>query len=305
VLVGLLLVGACSPAATTTLGAAHAPGSGPAAHAPGPAAPAPAPSLTPQGGRRAPGSRLPRPDHTLVVVMENHGYPNVIGNRNAPWLNSLPAAVMTNWHGVTHPSQPNYLAMFAGSTHGVTDNRCPVTLTGPNLASQLADAGLSFTGYSQGLPAAGSTVCRAGDYARKHNPWADFTDLPAAVNQPLTAFPSDYSALPTVAFVVPDLCHDTHNCSVGRGDRWLRDTFDGYVRWARTHNSLLVVTYDEDDTETAHNLIPTLFVGPMVVPGRYDQLGNHFTLLRTLEAFYGLPAIGHAAGRAPLTTIWR
>jgi acid phosphatase len=240
----------------------------------------------------------------VVVVMENHGYDSVVDNPNAPWINGLRAAVMTNWHGVTHPSQPNYLAMFTGSTHGVTDDHCPVTLRTPNLAAQLASAGLTFTGYSEGLPA-DPTACRVGDYARKHNPWVDVADLPASVNQPMTAFPTDYSTLPTVSFVVPDLCHDTHDCRTKEGDAWLRNALDGYVTWAGTHNSLLVLTYDEDDSETAGNHIPTLFVGPMVAPGRYDTLGNHYTLLRTIEAFYGLPPIGEAAGSPRLTSIWR
>ena len=246
---------------------------------------------------------LPRPDHTLVVVMENHGYASVIGNRKAPWVNGLRAAVLTDWHGVTHPSQPNYLALFTGSTHGITGDRCPVKVTGASLAGQLIGAGLSFTGYSEDLPKAGSTVCGAKGYARKHNPWVDVAGLPAAVNQPLTALPKDFAALPTVAFLVPNLCHDTHDCSVATGDAWLQRTLSGYVTWAARHNSLLVITYDEDDF-TRSNRIPTLLVGPMVTPGRYAQHGDHYTTLRTLEALYGLGQIGLAAGRQPLLAVW-
>jgi len=252
----------------------------------------------------AQAATLPRPDHTLVVVMENHGYASVIGSRKAPWVNGLPAAVLTDWHGVTHPSQPNYLALFTGSTQGVKGDRCPVTVTGASLGGQLAGAGLSFTGYSEDLPRVGSTVCAARGYARKHNPWADVVGLPAAVNQPLTALPKDFASLPTVAFLVPNLCHDTHDCPVATGDAWLRRTLSGYVAWAASHNSLLVITYDEDDFTRA-NRIPNLLVGPMVVPGRYSQHGDHYTMLRTLEALYGLAPIGQAAHRRPLVAVWR
>lgn len=285
-----LLVSGCAPSATPT--PTDTPTSGTVSQS----APSPATSGTPE---------LPTPQHTLVVVMENHGYDSVIGNPQAPWVNALPAAVMTNWHAVAHPSQPNYLALFTGSTHGVTDDHCPVTVTGPNLASQLQDAGKSFVGYSEGLPAAGAADCRTGNYARKHNPWVDVPGLPAAVNQPLSALPSDFSTLPTVAFVIPDLCHDTHDCSIATGDAWLRDTLDRYLTWAQSHDSLLVITYDEDESDNADNRIPTLFAGPMVRPGRYDARGTHYSLLRTIEALHGLPGIGQAADATPLTAVWQ
>jgi acid phosphatase len=241
----------------------------------------------------------------VIVVLENHGYAKVVGDDDAPWLNGLPAAVMTDWHGIAHPSQPNYLALFTGSTHGVTDDHCPVHLTGPSLGGQLVAAGRTFAGYSEGLPAAGSTVCRRSRYARKHNPWVDVRGLPASVNQPLTALPTDFAALPSVAIVVPDLCHDSHDCPTSTADAWVRDTLAGYATWAQTHDSLLVVTYDEEDNEKPANHIPTLLVGPMVRPGRYAERGDHYTMLRTVEALNGLPGIGTAAARTPIADIWR
>jgi hypothetical protein len=270
--------------------------SGPASSGPASSGPA---SGTP------PIAALPRPDHTVVVIMENHDFASIVDNPDAPWLNGLPAAVLTDWHGIAHPSQPNYIALFTGSTHGVTNNNCPVTVTGESLASQLAAAGRTFVGYSEGLPEVGSTVCLAGKYARKHNPWVDVVGLPPSVNQPFTAFPTDYSRLPTVAFVVPDLCHDTHDCPVRTGDDWLRNNLDRYLTWARTHNSLLVVTYDEGENGAPENHIPTHLAGPMVTPGRYPVRGDQYSMLRTLEALHGLPALGIAAQREPLTGIWR
>jgi acid phosphatase len=244
-------------------------------------------------------------DHVMVVVFENEDAKDIVGSSDAPYLTALArsGATFTDAHAITHPSQPNYLALFSGSTHGVEDNSCPLTLSGPNLASQLLAAGRTFVGYAEDLPRAGYTGCEAGHYARKHNPWVNFPDLPASVNQPYSALPADFSDLPTVSFVVPNLCNDMHDCGVAAGDSWARDNLAGYVAWAHDHNSLLLVTFDEDGGSSA-NHIATMLVGPMVTPGESDQRIDHYSLLRTLEDMYRLPPLGHAAGAEPLTGIW-
>jgi acid phosphatase len=246
-----------------------------------------------------------RPAHVVVVIFENKAEQQVIGSGDAPYLTSLAAsgAQFTDSHGVAHPSQPNYLALFSGSTQGVTDDSCPQRLGDrPNLAQQLERAGFSFAGYSEGMSKVGYTGCTdpAGTYARKHNPWVDFANVPATSNRPFTDFPTDLSRLPTVSFVVPSLCHDMHDCDVATGDRWARDHLAPYVSWARTHNSLLVVTFDEDDG-TRTNRIPTFLVGPMVKAATLSQPINHYNLLRTIEGLYGLEPLGEARGAAALT----
>jgi acid phosphatase len=249
---------------------------------------------------------LPRPDHVLVVIFENEDAGSVIGAAEAPYLTSLAAsgATLVDAHAETHPSQPNYLALFSGSTQGVTDDSCPLTFSGPNLGAQLLAARRTFTGYSENLPSAGFTGCDAGAYARRHNPWVDFPALPAAVNQPYSAFPTDLSALPTVSIVVPNVCNDMHDCGVRAGDGWAKAHLAGYVGWARTHNSLLAVTFDEDSGSSA-NHIATFLVGPMVRTGPSKQRINHYSLLRTIEEMYGLDPIGFAAAAQPFTGIWK
>jgi hypothetical protein len=241
----------------------------------------------------------------MVVIFENEDAENVVGSSDAPYLTSLArsGATLTNAHAETHPSQPNYLALFSGSTQGVDDDSCPTTLKGPNLAAQLQAAGKTFVGYSEDLPRAGYTGCDAGDYARKHNPWVNFPKLPASVNQPHSALPADFSALPTVSFVVPNLCNDMHDCGVAAGDSWARDNLTDYVAWAHENNSLLVVTFDED-SGSSDNHIATMLAGPMVKRGPSDQWIDHYSLLRTMEDMYGLPPLGHAADAEPLTGVW-
>lgn len=264
--------------------------------------------------RTAGGSPMPLPhfDHIVVVVEENRSYDQIVGSLNAPYLNALAArgASFTDAHGVTHPSQPNYLALFAGSTFGVTSDACPQELSGPNLASELLGRGLSFTAYSENLPLAGYRGCSAGDtgsgalYARKHAPWADFANVPADSQQPFSAFPTDLGRLPRVGFVVPSQEDDMHSSSVAAGDDWLQQHLGAYAEWAPAHNSLLIVTWDEDDGSSSNHIL-TLFVGAHVRAGRYAETIDHFDVLRTIEALYGLPYSHDAAHASTIADVWQ
>jgi hypothetical protein len=254
-------------------------------------------------------SLLPQPAHVVLVIEENHGFSEIIGSPAAPYINSLAqqGALMTNSFALTHPSQPNYLDLFSGSNQGVTDDSVPHTFSTPNLASELLAAGYSFGAYSESLPFVGFTggTSPNGLYARKHDPWVNFTNVPASEQMPFDGyFPADFSQLPTVSIVVPNLLNDMHSGSIQQGDAWLQSHLDGYVQWARANNSLLIVTWDEDDS-TGSNRIATIFVGPMVTPGQYGGPINHFNVLRTLEDIYNLPYAGASAYAAPIATIWR
>lgn len=249
-----------------------------------------------------------RPDHVVVVIEENKHLRQVVsGSSETPTISSWAerGALFTSSHGLWHPSQPNYHALFSGSLQGLTDNSCPHTFSADNLGAQLQRNGMSFVGYSQGLPTNNPTMCSSGPYWRKHNPWVNYSNLPASTNQPFTAFPSDLSRLPTVAFVVPDQNNDMHDGSVAQGDRWLAQNLQRYVDWAFTHNSLLILTADEDDGSDPSNHIATVFLGPMVQPGQYSQPINHYDVLRTLEEMYGLPALANAAQATAIRNVWK
>jgi len=239
--------------------------------------------------------------HIVVVIEENHAADQVIGNPDAPYLASLARSgvQLTQSYGVTHPSEPNYLALFSGSTQGLTSDACPRNFSGTNLGAQLIGAGFSFKGYSESMPSNGYTGCTSGEYARKHNSWVDFSNVPAASNLTYASFPSTFTNLPTVAFVTPNLCDDMHDCSVATGDTWLRTHLDPYAQWAKTHNSLLIVTFDEDDSASGNNIY-TSFVGAQVKIGSYSERVTHYTVLRTIEAWYGLAGINNAASLSPI-----
>src|SRR5690349_1167863 len=249
---------------------------------------------------------VPTPEHVVVVVFENKDVDQVLGSGDAPYLDELArtGANFVNAHAEAHPSQPNYLALFAGDMLGVTDNSCLHVLRADNLATQLAAAGRTFVGFSEDLPSAGFSGCTSGDYAQKHAPWAAFTNVLPDAHKPWSAWPNAYERLPTVSFVVPNLCNDMHDCAVATGDRWLRDHLADYLVWARAHNSLLVVTFDESESYRGDNGIVTIIDGAGVRPGPVDERVDHYRLLRTLEAMYGLAPLGRAAATEPITGIW-
>ena len=253
--------------------------------------------------------RLPRPDHVVVVIEENRGYSQIMDKRNsASYIHALAKRGMlfTQSYGVSHPSQPNYLALFSGSLQNVNGNACPNTFDTDNLASALLDAGLSFTSFAESLPAAGSLNCMSGAYQRKHNPVANWqgSRLPSGVNQRFADFPQDFAKLPTVSFVIPDQNHDMHDGSFEAADDWLKTRIAPYVDWAFKHNSLLVLTWDEDNFKE-DNRVVTLLVGPMVKAGESDQRIDHYNVLRTLLDFYNLPAPGAARNAEAIKGVWK
>lgn len=248
---------------------------------------------------------VPQLDHIVVVIMENHSYSEILGGSSAPYIKSLAAtgANMTQSFAVSHPSEPNYLQLFSGSNQGVTNDSCPHTFSTANLGSELLAAGKGFVGYSESMPSDGYTGCTSGKYARKHNPWVNFTNVPASSNLRFSRFPTSYSSLPTVSVVVPNLCNDMHDCSIATGDSWVKNNLDGYVQWAKTHNSALLLTFDEDDSSQS-NQISTVFAGQHVKVGSFAEHINHYNVLRTLEDMYGLPYAGASSTATPITDIW-
>jgi len=271
-------------------------------------------------------SNLPRYDHIVIVVEENKDYDQIISSPAAPYLNKLAmeGANFTRMFAEEHNSQGNYFWLFSGSNQGLGfHNQIPRSkFNTSNLGEQLIIKGLPFKGYAQSLPAIGSEVgvtppgCRYPClYGRKHVPWISFANVPngttiaTSSNLRFEDFPADFGDLPTVAFVIPDLDHDMHNGeatdSVPAGDLWLQTNLDRYYQWAKAHNSLLIVTFDETQDKSGAagltdpsdrsdpNRIATIFAGARVKPGYAvnDRL-THVNILRTIEAIYGLPKSG-------------
>jgi len=280
---------------------------------------------------------LPHPDKIVIVIEENKGFSDVIGSPKAPFINSLAkaGASLTNYHGLHHPSQPNYLELFSGSNQQVCNDTCPSALfKAPNLAGSLIAAHHTFAGFAENLPS-DLSMCTSDQYARRHCPWLDFTGIDPSLSFDTTKFPTTaagFKNLPDVSIVIPNLLDDMHSTEgqahghnvpreVQQGDTWLKTHIGPYAKWAMTNNSLLIVTWDEDsatypfptncsqaiDTPSAQfpNHIPTIIVGQPVRAGKSDTKYTHYNLLRTLEDIYGLTAIGGSSGEQPITGIWK
>ena len=272
---------------------------------------------------------VPKPDHVVVLMLENYGYNDIIGNANAPYINSLindpNTALFTQSFALGHPSQPNYIMLFSGGYQGVTNDN--ISSSTPfstcNLAASLLAKSYTFKGYSEDLPSVGSLSTSSGNYARKHAPWTNWqgtgtNGLPSSVGQPFTSFPTSttYSTLPTVSFVIPNLNDDMHNptivtapatysvTAITNGDTWVKNNLTNYVNWAKANNSLLILTFDEDDGGVP-NQIATMFIGQMVQGGSYSTHITHYSVLRTIEDMYGLPYCDSSAYASPITNIWK
>jgi acid phosphatase len=233
----------------------------------------------------------PKYDHVVVVIMENHSFEQIFEAPVAPYLQKLArnGALFERSHGVAHPSQPNYLALFSGSTHGVRDDGVH-DIAAPSLAGRLRAVGKTFTGYAE----AGSP--------RKHNPWESFADAKRA-GKSLAEFPRDYQRLPAVSFVIPNLLNDMHDGTIGQADTWLKAHLGSYANWSRKHNSLLIVTFDEDDYGI-ENRIFTVLYGAAIKPARYAERIDHYTLLRTIEDIEGTAPLGTTVVRKAISSVW-
>jgi phosphatidylinositol-3-phosphatase len=311
-------------------------------------------------------AQQPAYDHIVIVIEENHGFSQIIGSSNAPNINALaasganivndatdPQGNISGSHAVRHPSQPNYLELYSGSNQGTIQDghpgstsepfSSPPPFTTPNLGAALRNAGLSFATYSQTMPAVGFDGDSSGAYQRKHNPVTNWMNdinptanqYPSSLNQPFTTFqqiansPGGFANLPTVSYVVPDQNFDMHDGTIQAADTWLKENIiDTYRPWAMTHNSLLIVTFDEDGDNTASNQIATIFAGAKVKPGNYTETNlnannphvgspsdpgiqtptgiamNHYNVLSTIEDIYGLAHIGGSQNRRPVSDIF-
>jgi hypothetical protein len=230
--------------------------------------------------------------------MENQNYSDIAGNSQAPYINSLMAggANLTNFSALMHPSQPNYFALYAGSTFGTTDDN-QYSEPDPSLYTVLHGAGLTFTGY----------VDQSGGGSDfNHDPWVSFPEG-YSVQTDFTSFPAlfangDYSSLPSVSYVIPSITNDMHSGTIAQGDTWLQANLAAYAQWALTNNSLLVVVWDEsnDATNQTTNQVPAILYGANVVPGNYNTAYNDYNLLSTITGAFGLTGPNNAATAAPI-----
>lgn len=297
----VLLLAGCAPGAAPTL--TSAPVTTPPPTRPAPSSP--------------PAATATAIQHIVVIVDENKPAGSVIGDPQAPYLTSLAhaGALATAYSAITHPSLPNYLALTAGTTAGITTDCNPpggsCLATGPNLAEELDRAGRSWRMYAESMPAP-CTTANTSLYAVKHNPFLYFPSVTssaaycAAHDVPYSRFAGDLasaSTLPAFSFISPNLCDDMHDCSVATGDAWLKANVPAILASPAftTQRSLLVVTFDEGDA--GDNVVACLFAGSAarahtVVATPF----THYSLLRTIDDVWGLAPLTNEDAEAVAMT---
>jgi phospholipase C len=252
--------------------------------------------------------------HVVVVMMENKERGSVIGSRSAPYVNRLATryAAPRNYFGIRHPSLPNYLALLGGSTFGVRSDCTGCTQHATNLVDQLEDASVSWKAYMEGMPRPCFTGAQSRRYAKKHNPFAYFHSIVddsarCAKIVPAGRLKHDLAAdsLPEFAFITPDLCNDTHDCSVRHGDRYLSGLIPPLLK-ALGPNGFLVLAWEEGSTNASccaglarGGRVPVIVAGPRVRRGaRPATAYSHYSTLRTIEDAFGLPHLRNAGKTA-------
>lgn len=252
----------------------------------------------------------PKPSHTVVIVLENRELNEVIDSPEAPFVTYLAqrGALAVNYYAVAHPSLPNYLALLGGSTYGISENCTDCFVSGPNLATQLSRAGISWKAYMGGMPYPCYTGGNVGRYAKRHNPFVYFPSITALPKRcarivPETDLLADLERrrLPTFAWLTPDLCHDAHDCRFDAADYYLSQLVPRLMRRLGP-DGLLVLTFDEGTSDFAGGgWIATVLVGPDVPHGiEIQRVATHYSLLASLEDRFGLPRLGNAIYAQPL-----
>lgn len=251
-------------------------------------------------------THVPHFRKVAVLFLENHGYNQIIGSPDAPYLNHLAnhGALATDYYAIGHPSLPNYLALTTGSTQGVTSDCNSCENAAPSLPGQLEAAHISWKAYFQSIPAPGFGGNGVGSYSKHYNPFAYSEQVGegAIARQHEVDFRSlrrDLSrhSLPRFSWITPNLLNDGHRGSIRASDRYASRLVPRIVH-ALGPDGVLFITWDEAQgvTGPAGGRVALIATGPGARHHvRTDGAADHYSLLATLEGGLGLARLGHAA----------
>ena len=257
-----------------------------------------------------PGSGLPNFRHVYVIIMENKEYGRIVGSGAAPYENKLMARYgqASDFYAETHPSEPNYIALTSGGLQGTSTDGA-YDLSVPNLFDQIEAAGRTWHVYAQGYPgncyqgSQGDVVIdgtgAAGDYARKHNPAISYTSISNSARRcaNITTLAGFDPAAADFEMIIPNEINDMHSSSVAAGDAFLAEFVPQILDSSAFIDSVLFITWDEGDTnDNGGGHIATIIASPNMPPGsHFDGPATHYSMLRTIEAAWGMPFLGAAA----------
>jgi phosphatidylinositol-3-phosphatase len=272
-------------------------------------------------------ARIPQFTHIIVIMFENHDYKNVIGSDTMPVFNQLAQqnVLLTNYHGVSHPSLPNYIALIGGDTYGIDSDCTDCFLNTPSLPDYIEANGRTWKSYQEDIP----SPCFVGnykDYRQKHNPFIYFDSIRNNASRcersvvSLKQLDKDLAAnqLPDFSFIMPNMCHSAHNCDLKVADQWLEKMVNKLQQSpALGQNYLIAVAFEEgsaDNTsccglpEKAGGRVAALLISPQAKGGFQDDTPfSHYSLLKTILLSWKLPALGNSANpeTQAITAPWK
>jgi phosphatidylinositol-3-phosphatase len=248
---------------------------------------------------------IPTADHVFLVMLENHGFAQVIGNPSMPYLNSLATqhALATNYFADTHPSIGNYFMLTTGEIQ-TNDDAFTGTVSSDNIPRAFAAAGKTWKSYMESLPSVGYTGGDVYPYFKHHNPFVYMTDVlnssaETANVVPFTQLAADLNAgsLPNFGFIAPNAEDDAHDCPGGgsictddqklaAADTWLKNNIDPLITSPALANSVFIITFDEAldiDLRNGGGQVPMVMVGSHVKPGfKSTTFFQHQSTLRVI-----------------------
>jgi phosphatidylinositol-3-phosphatase len=245
----------------------------------------------------------------LVFVVENHSMRQM--RSGMPYTAGLARryGYAVDYRAIGHPSLPNYLAIASGSTHGVRDDSSPARhrLRGRTVFGQALARGRSAKVYAEGMRSHCALANGGNRYAVRHNPWTYFVQERRACRRhdvPMSEFGGDVDRgrLPNAGMVVPNLCHDAHDCSLSAADAWLRARLTRVWQgpdWRSGHLAV-VVTADEDD-HSQGNKVLTVVVHPSQHSRVVRRRLTHYSLTRLYDDVLGVRHLGRGVTARSMT----
>ena len=274
-----------------------------------------------------PQSSIPVFEHIVIIILENEDYQSVIGRSSMPYFNKLAKenVLFTEYHGVSHPSLPNYIAMISGNTYNITSDCKDCFLNQPSLPDLIEKSGRTWKSYQEDMP----SPCFMGDkgsYKQKHNPFVYFNSIrkdPARCQESVVNLDQldndlDSGNLPNFAFIMPNICNSGHDCDLQVADHWLKRMVEKLQKSnSLGAKSMIFITFDEgkqSNTETCCGLtqsggrIAAVMVSPLAQPKFQDNSElTHYSLLKTILMSWDLPDLGQTKDpdTKPILAPWK
>jgi len=247
--------------------------------------------------------------HIVIIVFENRGKTESIADVNFAKYAAM-GRTLTNYYAVTHPSQPNYIAMVAGDPLNVRSNS-NVKLPQTSLFNLMDAAGVTYKGYQEGYSGICNPVAFIKKYARKHNPLISFNYIRSdaarcarIVGAPQFDVDLNAGTLPSWSFFTPNQNNDGHDTNITFAGKWL-DSFLAPRLSKFPPKSLVAIVFDEDDRKEGNHVLAILLdpQGDVLTRGVDNTLYSHYSLLRTVEDNWGLGSLGRRDSTASAFTL--